>query len=222
MMNYVETASSSTIVPLVSVPSSKCQENITGCASSLPSSPTYSYVIGPIDPAQVHTLQARLTTSQDILLLVPSHLPHSLLTDPAFKDGYEWGYTETDPEEEGWTVPKLVNQVYSTLMYERSYASPPNDEEPAFYHWTLGFLLGSLAYLVEIDQTLALTGLAHYHFLLALLPVERTPPWPLYILFRARCLHNRTLEAYRARVRIYRGQGRSFPEAQRLLGASTP
>src|SRR5712692_9512050 len=194
MMNYVETASSSTIVPLVSVPSSKCQENITGCASSLPSSPTYSYVIGPIDPAQVHTLQARLTTSQDILLLVPSHLPHSLLTDPAFKDGYEWGYTETDPEEEGWTVPKLVNQVYSTLMYERSYASPPNHEEPAFYHWTPGFLLASLAFLVEIGETPALTGLVHDHCVVGFVAVERTPPGWLDILFRARCLHKRALE----------------------------
>jgi hypothetical protein len=63
---------------------------------------------------------------------------------------------------------------------------------------------------------LALTGLAHYCFLLPFFPLDGTQSWPLYRLFRARHLHNDVLRIYRARVRVYREQGTSFSESQRL------
>ncbi len=65
-----------------------------------------SYAIGPIDPAQLVTLQVHLSNGQDLSLLIPVHLPSSLLTHPVFKNGSEWGYLQGDPEEEEWTVPR--------------------------------------------------------------------------------------------------------------------
>ncbi|HLQ28170.1 MAG TPA: hypothetical protein VK140_02900 [Ktedonobacteraceae bacterium] len=47
MLKYAETASSSTIVPLVSVPYSQCEERISDHTSSSPSSSASSYAIGP-------------------------------------------------------------------------------------------------------------------------------------------------------------------------------
>ncbi|MEO8972503.1 MAG: hypothetical protein ABI406_12985 [Ktedonobacteraceae bacterium] len=169
-----------------------------------------SYAISPIEPAQVTMLHAHMSTGAQCSLLIPGHLPPSILAHPLFKDGYECSYTEIDFEEEEWIIPKLLNEVYrflSDLFYE---------EAADFCPWTLGFLCGELANVAERDRTLALTAGAHARFLLALLPLERTPPWPLSLLFQARFLHDRALKAYRARVRVYREQGRSFAEAQRL------
>jgi hypothetical protein len=206
MLHYTETASISTIVSLPVVSSqSQCQEHATGYVSS-----AFSYAIGPIDPAQLMPMHARLSTGDECVLLVPAHLPPSLLAHPAFKDGYEWGYLEGNPEEEAWTVPKLVNELYQNLE-ELS-----GKHEPDFYPWTLGFFLGELANIAEQDWTLALTGLAHYCFLLPLLTQERPANWPRHELYNAYFLHRQVVKAYRARVRVYREQGKSFDEAQRL------
>lgn len=210
MLNYAETASSITIVPLVSGIHSQCQEHTTDHTLSISIAPTSSYAIGPVDPVQFTPLQAHLSTGEEYSLLVPVHLPPAILTHAMFKDGYEWGYTESDPEEE-WTVPKLVNEVYH-LLAELCYK-----DEPDLCPWTLGFLLGELASVAETDRTLALTGLAHYCFLLPFLPLDDAQPWlPYRFLLRAGALHNHALRTYRARVRVYREQGTSFAEAQRL------
>lgn len=128
---------------------------------------------------------------------------------PIFQEGYEWGYTETDPEEEAYTVPKLLNEIFAMLDELRFI------EEPDFGPWTVGFVLGELARLAEQDRLLALTGLAHYCFVLSFLP---TGNWgyPFLHLMWARDFHTTAMKAYRARVRVYRGQGKSCIEAQRL------
>ncbi len=199
MLNYAETTSISTILPLTSVPCRQPQEH-----------PAFSYAIGPINPAQVTPLHAHLSTGDECSLLVPVQLPSSLLAHPAFKDGYEWGYLEGNPEEEEWTFPKLLNEVYAIL------SELCGDSDPDFYPWTLGFLLGELASIAEQDKTLALTGLAHYCFLLPLLTQKRPSDWPRYEPYHAYFLHRRVVKAYRARVRVYKEQGKSYDEAQRL------
>src|SRR5713226_3051889 len=92
------------------------QMQVTTSVDALSSS-SVSYAIGPIDPAQLHILQAGLSDGQDISLLVPAHLPSCVLNEPEFKVGYEWGYIEGEPEEAG-TVPRLLNTIYLTLVAE--------------------------------------------------------------------------------------------------------
>jgi hypothetical protein len=123
---------------------------------------------------------------------------------------FKEGYTESDPEEEEWTVPKLVNEVYH-LLAELCY-----EDEPDFCPWTFGFLLGELASLAERDRTLALTGLAHSCFLLSFILLDNVLSLPPYGLIRARLRHNDALRIYRARVRTWREQGVCFSKAQRL------
>ncbi len=96
MLNYAETARSSTIVPLVS--QSQCQQNTT-CPISL------SYAIGPIDAAQIVTKHVHLSDGEEFTQLIPTHLPLSILNDPAFRDGYEWNFASEGErgEEEDWT-----------------------------------------------------------------------------------------------------------------------
>src|SRR5260370_28061465 len=72
MLTYAETASRSAIVPVASVPSSQYQEHLIDLPTSLPS--PASYAIGPLDPAQFTTLQARLATGATCSLLVPLRL----------------------------------------------------------------------------------------------------------------------------------------------------
>lgn len=187
------------------------QMQVTTPIDALSASPVSSYAIGPVDPMQFTPLQAHLSTGEEYPLLVPVHLPPSILTHPMFKDGYEWGYTESVPEEEEWTVPKLVNEIYHSL------AELCHEDELDLCPWTLGFLLGELASVAETDRTLALTGLAHYCFLLPFFPLDDGQSWlPYRFLLRARALHNHALRTYRARVRTWREQGMSFSEAQRL------
>jgi hypothetical protein len=64
-------------------------------------------------------MHAHLSSGEECTLLVPVHLPSSILTHPMFKDGYEWGYLEGVPEEEEYTVPKLVNE---TITSSRNFA----------------------------------------------------------------------------------------------------
>src|SRR5438876_3874367 len=110
MLNYAETASIRTIFPVESVPCSQPQDYTAS---------TFSYVIGPINPAQIITLHAHLSTGDECSLLVPVHLPRPILDDPAFRDGYEYTYLseEEGDEEEEWTsiVTRLVNHIYSSL-----------------------------------------------------------------------------------------------------------
>src|SRR5260370_12525475 len=218
MLNYAETASSSTNVPLVLVPSSQHQEH-TADRTASPSSLTSSYAIGPVDPAQITTLHAHLATGEECSLLVPIHLPLSLFIEQMFKESYESGYLEGEVDEE-WSVPRIVNWTYNIFNDE------PYDEDaweelglhlPA---WIVGWVLGSLARLAETEQTLALVGLAHLCFLLSRLTLD-SPFWPPCVLRRADFLHRQALCAYRKQVRTYREQGRSFAEAQRLALAAS-
>lgn len=154
-------------------------------------------------------MRVRLSTGETIAFFLPPSVSLAILMHPIFQEGYEWGYTETDPEEEAYTVPKLLNEIFAMLDELRFI------EEPDFGPWTVGFVLGELARLAEQDRLLALTGLAHYCFVLSFLP---TGNWgyPFLHLMWARDFHTTAMKAYRARVRVYRGQGKSCIEAQRL------
>jgi hypothetical protein len=202
MLNSVEIASISTIAPGMPLPLSQCQSNVTGS----------SYAIGPLDPARVTSLHARLSTGEDTSLLVPAQLPQILLTDPEFKDGYEWGYTDgiyADPDE--WTVPQLVNDLHKEfgVIFRENH-------DPGTAPWTLGLLLGGLSCLAETDRTLALTGIAHLSFLLSLVDGTQPADWPRYESHELLFQHDQAVKAYRKQVRKYREWGKSFDEAQRL------
>jgi hypothetical protein len=184
------------------------QMQVTTPVDAHSSSLASPYVIGPIDPAQITTLPTHLSTGEECSLSVPVQLPPAILTHPVFKEGYECSYTESDPEEM-WTVPKLVNEIYH-LLTDLCY-----EDDPDVCPWTLGFLLGDLASLAERDRTLAFTGLAHCCFLLSFISLD-PPSWPFDGLIRAHWQHNDALRTYRAQVRVYREQGKSFAEAQRL------
>jgi hypothetical protein len=212
MLNYAETASSSTIVPLALVLQSQCQQDTAHHISSV-----FSYAIGPIDPAQLISLHAHLSTGEECPLLTPARLPLWILSDPAFRDGYEQNYYSEEEEEE-WTVSQLVNLIYAKLRGDcySKLESLFGEVGPDFGPWEVGWLLRDLTRLAETNRTLALTGIAHLCFLLSFLPQDPPTSWPPAGLIRARWLHNDALKAYRARVRVYREQGKSFAEAQRL------
>src|SRR6266567_7445457 len=128
-------------------------------------SPTSSYAIGPIDPMQVTSLQAHLSSGEEYSLLVPVQLPASILTDPMFQEGYEWGYLDGELEAE-WSVPHLVNWTYNTLsqeLWDERAWEALGLHLPA---WIVGWVLGDLARLAGTERTLALVGLAHLCFLL--------------------------------------------------------
>jgi len=213
MLDQLDHMQVSTLVPTASVLCSQQQKHITNLTPARPSSLVSSYAVGPIDSVQVSTLQASLSDGQNISLLVPAHLPLSVLAAPAFKEGCEWGYTESGSEE--WTIPQMVNEIYQTLREELD-----DEVDLRFYAWAVGFLLGSLTSLAETDRILALVGMAHLCFLLSFIPLDSTLSWPPYGLLRARFLHNHALKAYRAHVRTCREQGMSFSEAQRLALAA--
>ena len=169
-----------------------------------------SYAIGPLDPVQVTSLHVHLSTGGECSLLIPTHVPSSLLAHPVFQDGSEWGYLEGNSQDERWTFPRLLNELYANLE-ELSHTHIPD-----VYPWTLGVLLGELASIAEQDQTLALTGLAHCCFLLPLFTRRRPADWPHREPYLAHYLHRDAMKIYRARIRRYREQGKSFEEAQRL------
>ncbi len=164
-------------------------------------SPTSSYAIGPIDPMQVTSLQAHLSSGEEYSLLVPVQLPASILTDPMFQEGYEWGYLDGELEAE-WSVPHLVNWTYNTLSQELW-------DERAWE--ALGLHLP--AWIV---------GIAHLCFLLPFLSLLLDSSfWPPCSLHRAHFPHTQALRTYRAQIRTYREQGKSFAQAQRLALAAS-
>jgi hypothetical protein len=213
MLNYAETTSVSTIVSVAALP----QDQHQGIAAS-----TFSYVIGPIDPAQIITMHVQLSTGDECSLLLPVHLPRPILDDPAFRDGYEYNYLteeESSEEEEDWltSVTRLVNHIYSSLTNTRFYRDLETGEVVSdFLPWQVGWLLRDLTHLAETDRTLAYVGIGHLCFLLPLLMQDRPVNWPRYEPYRADILHDRAVKAYRARVRFYREQGKNYDEAQRL------
>lgn len=206
MLNYAETTGVSTIVSVPPLPQKSPSQDS-------PASP-FSYVIGPIDPAQIITMHAQLSTGDECVLLVPVQLPPSILTHLAFKEGYECGYLEGNQQEEVWTFPKVLNEIYAELREGHNDADPA-DAVP----WTLGFLLGELASLAEQDQTLALTGLAHFAFLIPLFAHKRPADWPRREPYHPYYRHRHVMKVYRERIRAYKEQGKSFDEAQRLAVA---
>ncbi len=217
MLNYVETESHSTIVSVESIACSQPQD----AAAS-----TFSYVIGPVNPAQIITMHAHLSTDDECSLLIPIHLPRPILDDPAFRDGYEYNYLseEERDEEEEWTslVTRLVNHVYSSLTDTHLYRDFDTGEVVSdFLPWQVGWLLRDLTRLVETDRTLAYVGIGHLCFLLPLLTQDRPMNWPRYEPYHAGILHTHAVKAYRARVRFYREQGKSYDEAQRLALCSS-
>ena len=185
----------------------------------VPSSYISSYTIGPIDPTHLLTLTARLSDGQDIPLLVPAHLPLSLLSDLQFKDGYEWGRFRADIEE-GWTIPHMVNHIYHTLRAELCGECTLSTSA-----WAVGFLLGNLIGLAKTERTLALVGIAHLRFLLACISLDIWLSDRFHRLIQQMdSLHITAIRAYRARVRLSRAQGISFSEAQflALAGGTQP
>ncbi len=212
MLNYAETTRSSTIVPLAVVSQSQCQQNTTRPIS-------LSYAIGPIDAVQIVIMHVHLSDGEAFTQLIPTHLPLSILNDPAFRDGYEWNFASEEErgEEEDWTSigTRLVNHIYTSLT-DTSFYRDSGEVRPDFLPWQVGWLLRDLTRLAETDRTFAYVGIAHLCFLLPLLTQERPSDWPRYEPYHARILHDRAVKAYRAHVRLYREQGKCFDEAQRL------
>ena len=177
-----------------------------------PACTSSSYTIGPLHPNQIRLQKEDVSTGQEITLLLPLLLlPPSVLTDQAFKAGYETGYLACDLA--GLTVPQLVNELFYLLDYAALDAEC-EDADPC--SWFVGELLGELAYLAESAKLLARTGLAHLCFLLSFF--SRDPlSWPSHRMRQEMgSLHNTAVKAYRADFRAYRMQGKSYREAQRL------
>jgi hypothetical protein len=212
MLKYAETASSSTKVLLPNPP----QQDTTQRLASI-----HSYAIGPLDPAQLMPWHIFLPDDEEITVQVPVQIPPSLLYHPSCEEGYGWSWLDEQekkgkPEEE-WTVPRLLNSIYDDLTDTSDFRDPDTDEVwPDFLPCTVGWLLRTLHHVAETDHTLALVGMAHLCFLLFPLTHPRPSDWPRYKPYLASQMHQEAITAYRARVRAYRHQGKSFYKAQRL------
>ncbi len=215
MVNYAETASLSTNVPVMSLPQNQCQQDTASSASSVP-----SYSIGPIDPSHLVAIHAPCSNGEECPLLIPKSLPSWIRTHPEFRDGYERNFfTEEEGEDEEWgkTIPHMVNLIYSKLLGEGFEDFASGEVEADFGAWEIGYLLRDFTRLAETDRVFALTGIAHLCFLVSFLPAEQPPIyWPPAGLVWARFKHDDAVKAYRAQVRVYREQGKSYDEAQRL------
>ena len=215
MLNYAEPASSSTIVPVESIPCHQSQDSAS--ASPSPS----SYTMGPLDPAQITILPVHLSSGETCSLLIPVQLAPSFLTDSEFTEGYEAGYLDGEAEAE-WSVPQIVNWTYNTIKNELWHEDAWEELGMHLPAWIVGWVLGDLAWLAKTERTLAQVGLAHLCFLLPFLTLD-SPFWPPCRFYGADYPHMAALRAYRAQVRVYREQGKIFEEAQRLaLAASAP
>ena len=208
MLHYADTYRSSTIVSVPRI--SSYDPSLLPTPSSFVSS-SFSYAVGPIDPTCLTSLHTHLSTGDECCLLIPVQLPPALHTHPVFKEAYECAYLESYAGEEEWSIPKLLNTLYRELNDLQRYA-----KEPDVYPWTVGFMLGVLALIAEQDRTLALTGLAHYCFVLPLMTLARPSSWPRREPYNAFLFHQRAVKKYRVRVHTYQEQGKSFDEAQSL------
>jgi hypothetical protein len=225
MLNYSETTNVRPLVPHMPI-LGKQADKYTG--ASLPA--CSSYAIGPLDAAHLITTRLHLSSGEQCSLLVPRNLPQWILSDSAFQKGYERNYTLGEEPEEEWTVTRLVNSISLTLLELDEPQPTLSQYELGRCPWLVGWLLCDLTRLAETDRTLALVGLAHLGFLLSFFPQDPSsscrpptgsyqadvPCGPYGPLIQARGSHSEALRAYRARVRVSRGQGKSFAEAQRL------
>jgi hypothetical protein len=214
MLNYAETANISTNVPVMSLPQNQGQKYTPDRVF-----PASSYAIGPIHPSHLIIMYAHCSNREECPLLIPKALPLWILTHPEFRDGYEQNYfTEEGEDNKEWkqTPPHMANLIYSKLCGEGFADFASGKVDPNFGVWEIGYLLRDFTRLADIDQTLALTGMAHLCFLLSFLPPKPPRCWPPAGLVQARRSHNDAIKAYRARVRVQREQGKSFDEAQRL------
>jgi hypothetical protein len=105
----------------------------------------------------------------------------------------------------------MVNHICVTL-----YAELLSEWTPDMYAWTIGFLLEDLMQLAETERTLALVEIAHLCFLLSCIPHDTLPCDRRRRLMGMHSMHDQTIWDYRARVRLYRGEGKCFQDAQRL------
>ncbi len=213
MMNYAETASISTNVPVTPLPQSQCQEHASDHISAVP-----SYAIGPIDPSRLIAIHAPCSNGEECPLLIPKQFPLWILNHPEFRDGCERNFfTEEEGANEEWgTVSRMVNLIYSKLLGQGFEDFPSGEVEPNFGAWEIGWLLRDFTRLADTDRVFALTGIAHLCFLVSFLPVEQPVYWPPVGLVWTRWRHDDAVKAYRAQVCIYREQGKSYDEAQRL------
>lgn len=227
MLQYAEPIDVRTMILVAPISCSSSQEVPTpeppdnpapAIASCLPEpvDPS-SYTVGPtVDLAKLIPIQVQLSSGKTLSSFIPPTIPLSILIHPIFREGCEWGYTETYPEEEAYTFPKLLNEISRFLSDLRDI------DEPEFCPWTIGFTLGELARLAEEDGLLALTGLTHFCYLLSFLS-PGSWGYPFSRLGWAQGFHQTAMQDYRARIRMHRQTGKSFAEAQRCaLGYQVP
>lgn len=166
------------------------------------------YALGPVEEASVTERRLSSSVSGSFCVLVPASrvLSEELLAHPDFEAGAAFGYG-AGFEEESYTPAQLVNALAGNFWRDL-YAG-------ASYAWAAGFTLGMLSAIAEGDRLLALVGMAHFCFLLSLVPNVMGDAL-LRALGHAACLHKLVLGAYRERIRALKSQGASFAEACRL------
>jgi hypothetical protein len=181
MLNYAEIASISTILSIEPVPCNQPQDYVASASS---------YVIGPIAPTRLVAWKTLLSTGYEVILLVPKQLPLSVLTDQAFKAGFDNGYFAWDLED--LTASQVVSKIYKTL-----YFSVEEENSAEWCAWTVGFVVGELARLAGTAKTLARTGLAHLDFLLSFFSLDPLS-WPKDVVrFQMRRWHHEAMRSYR-------------------------
>lgn len=171
-----------------------------------------SYTLGPIDPGQVVSLRIEPADAPSFTLLAlgPADLPASLLADPSFQDAAMYGYDtgELNDYLDGWGFApvRVANWIWNTFHWDMS--------RKGSRIFTLGYILGALARLAEAEHTLALVGLAHFSFLLSLVPDPC--PFPA-VLGDAGLFHDQAVRAFRDRVSLLKAAyGLDVWDASRL------
>lgn len=164
-----------------------------------------SYALSPMDEFFLAPMEMQSANGEYFSLLVPVHLPVSSFDALAFQKGAVIGYECR--EEMGETPVQVVNLVYRGFQGDLSAGG--------VYAWNVGFLLGCLSALAEVNCQLALVGIAHLCFLVSSMPNCSTAAFRR-ALIHVGTLHDAVVQTYRARVRAFREQGMGFEEAWQL------
>lgn len=165
--------------------------------------PMPGYAIGPLADSDLTTIEVCVDEQTTVAMSIPVVLPAEWSSDLGFLGGCAYGYSDGDFED--LTSPMaVVNGVYNTLRNDLVSADARLEGEK-FTIWAFGWIVGDLACLATNNPQLAAVGLAHFCYLLSLLPVY--PEYHASAFSWAACGHMQALGNYRTNLRTFTNQG---------------
>lgn len=168
-----------------------------------------SYALGPLDESLLREVWIPSPEMGLFRLLLPCGevLSEQVVGHPDFREGAAWGYLHGGECDEETYTPLQIANLVAHDFWKDLYSQTP-------YAWVAGFTSGRLSAFAELDRFTARIGIAHFCFLLSLVP-DVTDTALFRAMNHAQELHCLALRSYRAQVRTFKAQGASSTEAWR-------